>query len=122
MSNTQDCIMKLREQIPGIDIEQALVFCMGSEEFYLEVLGDYCNSGRVSKLDDYFNQKDWDNYRVEVHGLKSTSRTVGLMELGSAAEKLEMACKEGNFAYVEENHLFFAAQVCEIMETIKGCI
>ncbi|MBP3195789.1 MAG: Hpt domain-containing protein, partial [Butyrivibrio sp.] len=39
----------------------------------------------------------------KVHALKTTSRMIGAKELSSLAESLEMAGKEGNQSYIDEN-------------------
>lgn len=112
----------LKERIADISIEQALSYCAGSEEFYLELLNDYCENGKGAVLEEKFSQKNWEEYRVEVHALKSTSRTLGLIAMGDTAEKLEMACKAGDFGYVEENHLMMEAQLAEVISSIRACL
>ena len=112
----------LREKVEDIDVAQALTYCAGSEEFYLELLGDYCDSGKGEKLQELFEQKNWADYRVEVHSLKSTSRTLGLTRMGSTAEALEMACKNGDIPYVEANHQAMESQLAEVIRNVRACL
>ena len=53
----------------------------------------------MDKLNDImtaFEEKDWENYTIRVHALKSSSRQIGAMDLGKMAEELEMAGKAEN--------------------------
>ncbi len=44
------------------------------------------------------------NYRIQVHALKSTSLIIGALKFSEFAKKLEIAAKEENINYIEENH------------------
>ncbi len=90
--------------IPGITVEDGLAYCMNSEDFLLEMLQDFAGNGRGEKLDELLKISDWENYRIEVHALKSTARTVGLNPLADMALDLEMAAKDGNTEFILENH------------------
>ncbi len=92
------------DAIPGFVKEDALTYCGGSEEFLLEMLKDYAENGRYEKLDEVYANQDWENYRIEVHALKSTSRTIGLNDLGYLAEKQEYAVREAELEYVLAHH------------------
>lgn len=78
-----------------INKELGLQYCMGSMEFYREMLTMYCDGyeERVSKLTEAFEAQDWDNYTVYVHGLKSTSLNIGGERVSKAAKALEEAGK-----------------------------
>ncbi len=90
--------------ILGIHLDEAMAFCMGSEEFLTEMLNDYATNGRKDKLAELYANKDWPNYKIEVHALKSTSRTVGLNDLGTLCEKLEFAARDEDIDYILANH------------------
>ena len=47
----------------------------------------------MTKLDEAFQEQDWDNYTVYVHGLKSTSLNIGGEKVSQAAKELEKAGK-----------------------------
>ena len=48
-----------------------------------------------------YRNKDLKNYEIRVHALKSTSKTIGALELSEKAKTLEYAAKEGNTALLE---------------------
>ena len=78
-----------------INKDLGLQYCMGSMDFYREMLTLFCDGykERVTKLDEAFQEQDWDNYTVYVHGLKSTSLNIGGEKVSQAAKELEKAGK-----------------------------
>ncbi|MDE6981254.1 MAG: response regulator, partial [Lachnospiraceae bacterium] len=70
----------LGEIIPELDKEMGISYCGGAEDIYLDILKEYCTNNWLKELETCFENRDWQNYRVHVHTLKSTSLTVGLPE------------------------------------------
>ena len=78
----------------------------GSKEAFLSVLKIYHDSYEIkaNELEGFFANKDWENYTIKIHALKSSSRLVGAVDLGTRAEALEMAGKGNDISFIEENH------------------
>lgn len=89
-----------------LDHKLALMYCAGSEEIYQKILRIYCNAGADRKeiLKRHAQRQEWEDYRVEIHSLKSSSLNVGCRKLYDAALKLERACRTGDISYVTKNH------------------
>lgn len=77
-----------------IDHEKGLTYCGGSEDFLKEIISMYAADDKRTEIQKAYDEKDWDSYRILIHTVKSTSRTIGAMELGDEAQKLENAVKE----------------------------
>lgn len=104
----------------GLDIETALGFCGGDIALYEELLGDFVESyeEKITELDGFFSAKNWKDFEVKIHGLKSTAKTMGLMELSDMAFELEMAAEEGNESRIREGYPVFAAEYTRLTESI----
>ncbi len=100
----------------GIDTSVGMSYCMNDEDFYAEMLNEYMNSDKKTPMSQFYEAKDWENYRITVHALKSTSLTIGATQLSEQAKALEMACKENNEKYILDNH----KQVLERYESFIG--
>ena len=111
--------MQRLESLEGLDVKTGLLYCMNEEDFYVEMLGEYLKSGKVSKLELLFADEDWDNYRTLVHALKSTSLTIGAAHLSKAAKALEMAAKDGDADYIRSHHKAALDEYIELMGRIK---
>lgn len=77
-----------------IDHEKGLTYCGGSEDFLKEIISMYAADDKRAEIQRAYDEKDWDGYRILIHTVKSTSRTIGAMELGDEAQELEKAVKE----------------------------
>lgn len=94
----------LSSKLKFLDWQTGLMYAAGNEELYIEILKEYISDDKSIELEELLKAKDWDNYRILVHALKSTSKTIGVNELSEEARLLEYACKDGKFEYVIENH------------------
>lgn len=81
-----------------IDKKVAMEYCANSEEMYQEMVDAYCLQGQknLQKLSEYYEAHDWENYRIIVHAIKSTSLVIGAVALSEKAKVLENAAKEKN--------------------------
>jgi len=106
----------------GLNVDAALVYACGEEDFYLELLTDYANAayGKCSELTSYLDNNDMKNYSILVHSLKSSSRTVGADEISDRAKALEDASKNEDADYVKEHHGSFVKDLKELAARILG--
>ncbi len=97
----------ISEEAAGdIDTEAGLKNCQGDEELYHTLLKEYaaCVSDKQQYMQTYYDQKDWKQYSILVHALKSSSRLIGAAALSKEAAELEKAADEGREAYISRRH------------------
>ncbi len=89
----------------GIDVRKGVLYCNGVEG-YLTVLQGYCDeSDELGALaGKLYEQEDWKNYVIAVHGIKGAMRSIGATPVSEIARKLEFAGKEGRIDYIHEHH------------------
>lgn len=89
----------------GLDVEHAFLYC-GGEESYYKILQGYSQEGEKleQQLNELFVAKDWKNYTIAVHGLKSAMGSIGAKSLSEQARQLEMAGKNGDISYILAHH------------------
>ena len=88
------------EGIANLDVNIGLSYCMNDMDFYREMIGEYLKNDKRLAIENYFAQEDWENYRITVHALKSTSLTIGAVGLSEQAKKLEQAVKDKDMDYI----------------------
>lgn len=78
--------------IPELDTVAALKL-LGNAKLFWNVLKDYYRSipKKHALIKQYFEEKDWHNYTIEVHALKSASKQIGALKLSDDALELENA-------------------------------
>ncbi len=110
------------ESISFLDTVTGLTYCCNDEDFYREMLTSYLNESKLKELNDYFASSDWDNYRIKVHALKSTSLSIGAVELSESARALEAAAKEGDEEYIKAHHEETMTDYSRLLQMIEGVL
>lgn len=88
----------------GFDVEEGIAMCAGDEELFVEVLDAALEEGKekIPLIRQLYEEKDYDRYCVEVHGLKNAMKSIGANHLSEAARIQEFAVKDNNLALVDE--------------------
>ena len=84
-------------ELEGLNVFIGIKHC-GDKASYLETLRTYKESApqTISDIEKYWEQRDILNLTTMVHGIKSSSRTIGASELADLAERLEKAGRIGD--------------------------
>lgn len=103
----------------GVDVDTAIQN-MIDESTYNEMLDDYYNSVKddFNNLVNYKNTNDMQNYAILVHSMKSNARSFGFMKLGDICYNHEMASKENNISFINDNFAELQANVNEVYNMI----
>lgn len=103
----------------GIDIEHGIEL-LGDMDMYNETMKDFFNEleTRISDLNYYKVSGEINNYAILAHAIKSDSKYLGIMDLADVSLQHEMAGKEENIAFINEN--FDAYK--ELLEKYKNII
>lgn len=97
----------LQERFPYLDTKQGMSVCMEDEDFYLKILKVYLKDEMVDTLRQDYEEKDWAQYQIHVHGLKNVSANIGAMELSEQFKGLEYAIKNHDIPdtdYIRSHH------------------
>lgn len=92
------------EWLPFLDTQTGMQYCCNSEDFYREMLQSYVDSKKLDAIEEQYREEDWENYRISVHALKSTSLSIGAVNISEQAKQLEFAAKEDRIDYIREHH------------------
>lgn len=104
----------------GIDIDTGLDYTR-AEDKYISALQRYYKAydKNSSQAEDFYSAKDWDNYTIIVHSLKSNSKMIGALSLSTEFEKLEMASRNGETSIIESNHSSTMSMYKKVIEGLK---
>ena len=87
----------------NIDLDTVVNYT-GDLDTYHEILVDF-GSNLDNQLQEIKNaMSDLPNYAILTHALKSNARTLGFTILADAAYKHELAGKEGNSTFINEDY------------------
>ena len=109
-------------QMEGIDMATALTYCGGDLNDYIDLVRVYLSTSGKNYNDivDYHDRKDWKNYAILVHSLKSTSKTIGASKLAELAFTEETAAKAEDEAVIEANHEKLLAEYKRVLGVLAA--
>ena len=86
----EDRMHKLLISLDGLDYDHGIENCL-DDETLAEAIGDFIQSidTKPAEIRSYWENKDYRNYTIQVHGLKSTARLIGADKLSADAFHLE---------------------------------
>ncbi|MBE5898129.1 MAG: hypothetical protein E7279_00835 [Lachnospiraceae bacterium] len=89
----------------GLDTSKGLEY-MRSEDKYISAVQRYYKSydNNLSKLTEFYNNKDYKNYCIVVHSLKSNSKMIGQNNLAQSFAELEIAANDSDYITINKNH------------------
>ena len=92
-------------KVGDLDVQKGFIYCGGREQ-YLAILELYDQSGgeTLEKLDQLYLSRDWKNYTIMIHAVKSSMKSIGADRLSEMAKSLEMSGKENRIDYILDNH------------------
>ncbi|MBO5337263.1 MAG: response regulator [Lachnospiraceae bacterium] len=110
--------LPIQEHGRQISMKLGMSYCNGDEEMYFDLLDAYYKQGLryVEILEKYFAEKDWKNYAVTAHALKSTSLNVGARSFSDEAKNHEMAGKEEKEDWIIRNWESFYQSLKEVLQ------
>ena len=105
----------------GVSPETGLSYCQKDDGLYRILLTDYDQTSeeKIRNLKRYYNEKDWKNYAILVHSVKSTSRTIGADDLGNDAARLEAEAEKDQPDISREEHDAMLQSFQKIVDAIR---
>lgn len=105
----------------GLNVKMALEQHTGTMNEYLDILNLYYLDGskKINYLRQLIEKEDFNNYRIEVHGLKGASANIGAINLSNEAKALEDAANAGDIPFILENNEPFIENLQELLNAIQ---
>ena len=108
--------------IRGIDLDAAMRYQSGNAGDYRELLELYCIEGKrkIVLLQELFQEKNYNRYGIEVHGLKSASANIGAIKLSDMARTHEEAAAREDETFIVEGFPKLLAAYEKQLENIRA--
>ena len=92
-------------------------------EFYREILQTFLDSPYAMELRRYYEESDFENYRIKIHAIKTNLANIGAGSVSEMAKQLELALKnENNISYVQAHHEEFMAVYENVLSEVRTYI
>lgn len=105
----------------GFNVDEGIAMCAGDEDVYVEVLEAALEEGKekIPLIRELYEDKDYERYCIEVHGLKNAMKTIGADHLSKAAKAQEFAVKENDLQLVEDGIESLLKEYQEIVDALE---
>jgi CheY-like chemotaxis protein len=111
------------QKVEGMDMRRGLERFNGDMDAFLQVLQTFTsNTKNILNTMRDVNKENLTAYGVNVHGVKSSCRSICAEALGEKAETLEKAAKAGDLAYVTENNQPFIEEVFKLIKNVEAAL
>lgn len=106
-----------------IDRAIGLQYCL-DDELYCQVLESYLEQGQDYKqqLPSFYDAKNWKEYAIVSHAIKSSSLSIGAVTLSDLAKEQEFLGKAGNAEEISRTYEAFYQEFCETLVEIEGML
>jgi HPt (histidine-containing phosphotransfer) domain-containing protein len=106
--------------IPGVDVKKCVETYGGSLDIYHNILQTYFSDMKEKEtvLPALVEQRDTENFTIQVHAVKSASRGAGAFDLGEEAWELEQAGKAGDWDRILDRFSLFQEHLHEIVQNV----
>lgn len=100
---SSDWLCQLKEA--GINTAAGLQYSRGDVDFYRQIVEKFRSDSKknVEKLTNFYENRNWGDYRISVHALKSTAKMIGADDFSELAKAAEDASKNMDVIYLDEN-------------------
>ena len=106
-----------------VDWKKGIMFYFRDEIFYREILQMFLDSHSDMELRRYYEESDFENYRIKIHAVKTNLANIGATSVSEIAKQLELALKnENDVSYVQEHHDEFMAAYRNVVAEVKAYI
>lgn len=117
-------ILYIKEALSDVNLERGLNNCGGSLDDYLEVLKITWRYGsmQLQELEQFLSDKDYENYTIKIHSMKSTTKNLGAIQLSDMARNQEEAGCNDDFAYIDSHAEEFQEEYQKLLTRIQDVL
>lgn len=111
----------LRKTLSGVEIKKGILNCGGDVKDYIKILKITYDYGpkQLAELKSDWEAKNYDNYIIKIHSLKSTSLNIGAIDISTEARKQEELGREGNYEYIDNHMQYFQDEYNKLLDKLK---
>ncbi len=104
----------------GLDTQTGISYT-GNDRKYLSAVQRFFKNyeKNKAKVEESFAAKDYENYMITVHALKSNAKMIGAEKLSEHFESLEMAAKSGDGDFIEGVNPVVMEEYAKLIAALK---
>jgi len=112
----------LSDRFDFLDVKSGLLYNGSDEEIYIATITDYLNVNNKDEIAKSFESEDYKKYSIYTHSLKSSSLSIGAMDLYEKAQSHENAAKSNDIDFVKLNYEDLMATYEDVLNRIREAL
>lgn len=111
----------LKATLSDVDVDFGLENCGGKVSDYLSILKINFTYGdkNLEELESLLKEKDYENYTIKVHSVKSTTRGMGALKVSEIALKQEEAGRAGKYDYIDVHFTELQKEYKQLLQNLE---
>ncbi|MDR3264931.1 MAG: response regulator [Synergistaceae bacterium] len=107
-----------------LEVARAIEIVGGSQDIYLNVLKVFSRNlpTQLNLMGTHEQTREWESFRIEVHGMKSALANVGARRLSLEARSLELAAQEVRTEYIEAHYPEFSEDLAQLGKNLENAL
>ncbi|MBP5491550.1 MAG: response regulator [Clostridiales bacterium] len=107
-------------RLRGVDCSRGMLNCGNSLDNYISLLKVVYEDGieKIDRIRELAQQKEYKDYGIEAHALKSVAASIGAIELSDLAKEHEYANYEERYEYIDRNYEDLLAKYSSLLDDI----
>ena len=110
------------ENIFFLNTDQGMLFCGGNIDFYKEILQMFAQNDKTELISHDYEEKNMESYRIQIHALKGTARSIGADDVVIVVEKIEAAIREKRESDVDKYHKQLMEKYEKLLKRLEKCV
>ncbi len=110
------------DNLSFLDTAAGISYCNNDKAVYRMVLDAFIRAQSHINLHNCYEKEDWKGYSIEIHGIKSSSLTIGALDISARAKALELAAKSGDIEFVRVNHGAFVEDYRKLLAQLEHAL
>ncbi|MBQ6575640.1 MAG: Hpt domain-containing protein [Lachnospiraceae bacterium] len=103
----------------GLDTKTGISYTGGQDKYISALQRFYKNYEKNrTKVCEYLEAKDYENYMITVHALKSNAKMIGARDLSTLFETLEMAARNNEIGVIEPQNAVALKEYDELIQKL----
>ena len=103
----------------GLDTETGISYTGGQDKYISALQRFYKNYEKNrAKVCEYLLAKDYENYMITVHALKSNAKMIGARDLSTLFETLETAARNNEIGFIEPQNAVALKEYDELIQKL----
>lgn len=106
---------EILKELTFLDTKSGISYCLNNKQLYISILRDYLSIDKKDSLLSALKNEDWRGYKIHLHSIKNSAKTIGATQIFDESLTLEHALQRKEYEFLKKH----TARVMLIYDEIR---